>query len=169
MRIAEPVNHQIFERTLRFRDTPGSMPVRVSVTSTHPSLVLARGLWAVLGFLTAARAPGACGRAATRSPKIERQGGSSALLSSRRREVVSWSPDVARRCPGGLLTALRRHPWLEAPQGWPLPHPLPVRLVNPRRGCPPLVGSPAALLLRISNQVRKPAELKHINKRRKRN
>jgi hypothetical protein len=132
------MNHQIFERTLRFRDTPGSMPVRVSVTSTHPSLVLARGLWAVLGFLTAARAPGACGRAATRSPKIERQGGSSALLSSRRREVVSWSPDVARRRPGGLLTALRRHPWLEAPQGWPLPHPSrpsgkpPARVSSPR-------------------------------------
>jgi hypothetical protein len=46
------MNHQIFERTLRFRDIPGSMPVRVSVNSTHPSPWLAMklrgGLWAVL-------------------------------------------------------------------------------------------------------------------------
>ena len=136
------MNHQIFERTLRFRDTPGSMPVRVSVTSTHPSLVLARGLWAVLGFLTAASAPGACGRAATRSPKIERQGGSSALLSSRRREVVSWSPDVARRRPGGLLTALRRHPWLEAHARLAFAASPSRPSGNPRRGCPALVARP---------------------------
>ena len=34
--LQNPVNHQNFERILRFRDTPGSMLVGVSVDTTRP-------------------------------------------------------------------------------------------------------------------------------------
>ena len=34
--LQNPVNHQTFERILRFRDTPGSMLVGVSVHPTRP-------------------------------------------------------------------------------------------------------------------------------------
>ena len=40
--LQNPVNHQNFERILRFRDTPGSMLVGVSVDTTRPSLFLGR-------------------------------------------------------------------------------------------------------------------------------
>ncbi len=36
--LQNPVNHQNFERTLRFRDIPGSMLVGVSVDTTRPPL-----------------------------------------------------------------------------------------------------------------------------------
>ena len=42
MRIAELVNHQTLERILRFRVIPGSIPVWVSVLSTHST---SNGLW----------------------------------------------------------------------------------------------------------------------------
>ena len=38
--LQNPVNHQNFERILRFRDTPGSMLVGVSVDTTRPRLLL---------------------------------------------------------------------------------------------------------------------------------
>ena len=38
--LQNPVNHQNFERILRFRDTPGSMLVGVSVDTTRPSSLL---------------------------------------------------------------------------------------------------------------------------------
>jgi len=37
--LQNPVNHQNFERILRFRDTPGSMLVGVSVDTTRPPLL----------------------------------------------------------------------------------------------------------------------------------
>ena len=41
--LQNPVNHQNFERILRFRDTPGSMLVGVSVDTTRPSPLLPSG------------------------------------------------------------------------------------------------------------------------------
>ena len=38
--LQNPVNHQNFERTLRFRDIPGSMPVGVSAQHPSPPLTL---------------------------------------------------------------------------------------------------------------------------------
>ena len=64
--LQNPVNHQNFERILRFRDTPGSMLVGVSVDTTRPSPLLLPS-----GSKKDARADSACsGARAPSAPNL---------------------------------------------------------------------------------------------------
>ena len=56
--LQNPVNHQNFERILRFRDTPGSMLVGVSVDTTRPRLLLLFPLYSRLSLMKGGRGGG---------------------------------------------------------------------------------------------------------------
>ena len=57
--LQNPVNHQNFERTLRFRDMPGSMLVGVSVDTPRPRPLLKESAASAESACSGARAPSA--------------------------------------------------------------------------------------------------------------
>ena len=150
----------MFERTWRFRDIPGSMLVRVSVEtlSSHP---LACGVGTEEAAVHSPR--GVIGE----SPRFKEapsptfsdgRGSGSSMPSPASSQTPPWT---GTREKGTVLCGLLKRKRVSVWVGW---------VQGSLRRVP---YHPPLLLLtspfQISNQARKPAEFKHINKRRKRN
>ena len=153
--LQNPVNHQNFERILRFRDMPGSMLVGVSVDTTRPSPPPVKGRGCRGGLCVF--------RSASRSECTQaRERNDTSFQLSLHGVVDGARPksSTAREQTTHPNVAVNKRLWRGTPS-------LPTGPLVSRASCPRPLGRPT--FVRTSDQARGPAEFKHITKRRKRN
>ena len=165
--LQNPVNHQNFERILRFRDIPGSMLVGVSVNSTRLSPPPSRVGGELADCACSGPSRPECTEASGSSQRLHAMyvySSRQARVPRRGRELSTVVTTRSRGPPGLVVLQCSTADPIRSDDG-PAPVP-PAALV---RGGESRSGSIMNDSVRTSDQARGPAEFKHITKRRKRN